>query len=77
MRPAQRVIALFGSPYRLAAALTAIGIYTNPVTVYRWTYPRAKGGCDGRIPSYRIDGIKRAGRHAGILVTEELFLDGE
>lgn len=26
-----------------------------PVTVYRWTYPKTKGGTGGRIPQDRIE----------------------
>lgn len=72
---AARIIAKFGSPYALSRALTALGPERarSPSVIYRWTYPRTKGGTDGRIPSQAVDDVKAAARLEGVLLTPEDF----
>lgn len=48
--PASLIIDKFGGPHALAALL---GLH--PVSVYRWTYPVAKGGTNGLIPTRHQD----------------------
>lgn len=73
MYPAQRIVDAFGGITKLVEALDAVGVKLHRVAVYQWCRPREKGGTGGRIPSHRIDQIKRAGRWVGVLITEDMF----
>lgn len=72
-----RLVRLFGSQANLIRAMEKAGHKIHRASVAQWKKPRSKGGGGGRIPSYRIDEIKRAARLAGIFVTERTFWDGE
>lgn len=61
---AEHVIARFGGPIELAAAIG----YTA-AAVYKWTYPRHKGGCHGLIPTRALDRILTTARLFGVLLT--------
>lgn len=61
---AKKIINLFGGIKPLA---NAIG--KDPATIYRWTYPKNKGGTDGRIPSSAIQVIQQAANSLGISLT--------
>ena len=61
---AEKIIAKFGKASRLAQL---IGVHR--VNVYRWTYPRAKGGTDGLIPTASLGKVIAAARADGILLT--------
>lgn len=63
---AERVIAKFNGHSALAAA---IGI--DRTTVYKWTYPIAKGGTDGIIPGPALRKIMAAARAHGVLLTDD------
>ncbi len=65
---AEKIIAKFGNARRLAEL---IGVH--PVNVYRWTYPRARGGTDGLIPTSSLAKILMAARTDGILLTIDDF----
>lgn len=67
--PAQRVIEKFGSARKVAKAMQI-----NVTTVYRWTYPRSKGGSDGLIPTEALRGVLMAARLEGIVLTPEELL---
>lgn len=40
----------------------------NVSRVYRWTYPKSRGGTDGEIPSRHYAKILREGKKRGISV---------
>lgn len=61
---AEKIIAKFGNARRLAEL---IGVH--PVNVYRWTYPRTRGGTDGLIPTASLAKVLYAARADGILLT--------
>jgi hypothetical protein len=63
---AQRIIAKFGGPRRLA-----IAIGCQPPAVYRWTYPRDRGGTDGYLPNAVKDRVKAAADLLGVEITAE------
>ena len=70
---AQRVIDHFGNANRLALALQALGpqYAVHRATVLRWTWPKAKQGTGGVIPSHRMPAIKLVCRQHGVLLTEK------
>lgn len=46
----------------------------NPSSIYRWTYPVAKGGTGGEIPHQALKTIKKIARIAGIhLTADEIY----
>ena len=63
---AERVIARFGGPLELARAIG----YTA-AAVYKWNYPRSKGGCHGLIPTRAMERIQSMARMFGVLLTDE------
>lgn len=63
---AAHIIAKFGGERLLAEAL---GV--SRVSVYRWSYPRHRGGSEGLIPTRRMEEIQKAARLAGILLNAE------
>ena len=75
---ASRVIAKFGSPYRLERALENAlpqqpEFWRSAATIYRWTYSRARGGTGGLIPHSMIQPIMRAARAWGIFLDDSDF----
>lgn len=74
---AQRVIHKFGGARALCRALNEVcgedKRYYNPSSIYRWTYPRDKGGTGGTIPTRAMVYIFKAARLYGLLLTEEDF----
>lgn len=70
---AKRVFAKFGGVPSLHRALEALGAEhaRNIVTIYRWDYPRAAGGCDGVIPSLSMKSVLKAARYEGVLLTPD------
>lgn len=85
---AERVIAKFGGTPRLIFYLNQ-AIQTPiegslkpknvrvPSSVYRWMYPKSRGGCDGVIPAKAMKLILKASRLAGVLLTADDFYLGE
>lgn len=63
---AERVILKFDGARKLARA-----IGSDMSTVYKWTYPKAKQGSDGLIPSSAMRKVLQAARREGILLTAE------
>ncbi|SOD41341.1 hypothetical protein [Nitrosovibrio sp. Nv4] len=76
---ADRIIAKFGGARGLARALQALGDthqLRSPAVIYRWTYPKTRGGTGGKIPSSALDAVIRAARLEGILITaDDLYGD--
>lgn len=68
---ATRILAKFGGARRLASALKALGIPRDPATIYKWTYPREKGGTGGLIPTAAWPDVLKAARMEGILISPE------
>lgn len=68
---AERIIERFGGARRLAEALSAVGEFRHPSVVYKWTYPKDRGGTGGLIPTAAWPDILKAARHFGIYMTEE------
>lgn len=56
---------------RLSEILEIIGYPKTPASIYRWTYPRSRGGTGGLIPTSAWPLIHLAARYAGILITAE------
>jgi amino-acid N-acetyltransferase len=70
---AARIIAYFGGARELAKALQALndeGYARDPSSIYRWTYPRSRGGHDGVIPGDMILAVKAAARLLGIVIPD-------
>lgn len=73
-KQAARIMARFGGPAALAEALQQL---PNPkhhrerTVVYKWLYPRERGGADGLIPHQAIAAIALAARMQGIFLTAE------
>lgn len=63
---AQTVIDLFGGARRLCAALKGVGMERDPSCVYRWNYPKAKGGTGGLIPLKDFHFVLKAAEKQGI-----------
>lgn len=70
MTPAERIIAKFGGVKRLSK-LT--GLSEN--SIYKWTYPKDRGGTGGLIPSERQASVLQAARENAIEVQPEDFFD--
>ena len=67
--PAAHVIGKCGGPDAVAEM---VGIHVS--NVHRWTYPRARGGTDGRIPArHHARLIAEAARRGITLVPEDFF----
>lgn len=58
---ADRVIATFGGARKLAALLDR-----TPSAIYKWTYPRERGGTAGYIPSSVWPSLYDLARRMGI-----------
>jgi DNA-binding transcriptional MocR family regulator len=68
MQPATRIIDLFGGDDAVAKI-----IGRHPVTVRKWTYPRACGGTDGTIPNGPAQRLLAHAKSHGIGVTPADF----
>ena len=74
---AERVVAKFGGPYRMAKALAQLPdptMHRSPSVIYRWLWkkrPHNQNTRNGRIPVNAWDGIQLAARMHGILLTAE------
>ena len=63
------IIKLFGGVKSLANAINK-----DPATIYRWTYPKNKGGTGGLIPSAALRKITEAAQHLNISLYEHEFI---
>ena len=63
---AMKIINRFGNARQLAKLID-----TDPCNVYRWSYPREKGGTDGLIPTRAMGKVMAAARINGVLLTIE------
>lgn len=62
----ERVVAKFGGPLELAGILKC-----SAARIYKWNYPRSKGGCNGLIPTKAMDAIITLARLHGVLLTDD------
>lgn len=70
---AERVIRRFGGPKQLVDAINASGGKKNLSSIYRWQYPKEKGGTGGVIPTAAWPLILDAAKFAGIVLRQEDF----
>jgi hypothetical protein len=68
---AERIFKKFGGASRLALLIKTAGFDINTASVYKWNYPRERGGSDGRIPTANWPMIMKAARLDGIIITSE------
>ena len=61
MTPAERVIEKLGGPKRVAKVLKI-----DQSNVYRWNYPRKKGGNDGQVRGRHMQKLLAYARKHGI-----------
>lgn len=70
MNIAQNIISKLGG-YQIAAEI----LKTDISTVYRWTYPKERGGTGGTIPAKQQPKILKAALEKGIEVSPADFFD--
>lgn len=70
---AARIIAKFGNARGLAAAIARHTSWKSiaPSNVYRWNYPKEKGGTGGIIPTASQPFVIEAARLEGVFITTE------
>ena len=71
---AERIVAKFGGPYRMAKCLRVLpdpAMHRHPSVIYRWLWSKDKTGRGGVIPTSAWPGIKIAARMHGIYLTME------
>lgn len=75
---AYRIIKKFGGARRLWALLKDLGPEheLSPSSIYRWDYPKEKGGTGGVIPTAAMPSVIKAARLEGIFLTPEDFYPG-
>lgn len=75
---AERIIAKFGGARRLAIILKQAdeSQALNPSSIYRWTYPKEKGGTGGVVPTAALPLLIKAARLEGIFLTPEDLYPG-
>lgn len=66
---AERILLKFGGARRLAIVLKTMGRPRDPATIYKWTYPRERGGTGGIVPTKVWTDIIDAARFDGIVLT--------
>lgn len=75
MNPAQTIIEKLGGDSAVARLLRENGYPCHVSSVVRWRLPKERGGCDGLIPSSRIQQLLRiAGNQGLILAPEDFFM---
>jgi hypothetical protein len=67
---AKTILKKCGGAYQVAAWLKL-----NPSQVYRWTYPRSRGGTGGYIPTKRQAELMRKARENGIPLEPSDFFE--
>lgn len=75
---AENIIRKFGGPRELARILKAVSEnpkdHITPATIYRWMYPRERGGQGGEIPLKSLQIVLRAARLAGVMLsTQDIY----
>jgi len=70
---AQRLFEKFGGAARLAEAMIRHGNIKSRVTVYKWDYPKERGGTGGIIPTAQWPAIARIARIEGLHIPSTLI----
>lgn len=70
---AELIIRRFGGHKRMAEIFALLGMPYNLSTIYRWNYPKEKGGTGGVIPTTAWPEIQKAARLEGVLLKPEDF----
>ena len=65
---ADKVISAFGGPKVLSSQLRV-----TIATVYRWQYPRTRGGSDGLVPAYMWPDLLDLADEMGVELTADHF----
>jgi hypothetical protein len=68
---AEVIFSKFGSATRLHLVFLAIGRPYNKATIYKWAYPRSKGGSNGWVPTRAWPDVLAAARYFGVFITSE------
>lgn len=68
---ADRLIRKFGGARNLMRILKKIGEPLTAATIYRWAYPKEKGGTGGLIPTRTWPTLFRAAKYAGVFISQE------
>lgn len=68
---AHRVFLKFGGVPNLFEALKVVQRPRQMQAMYKWLYPKDKGGSDGMIPINAMSDILLAARYAGIVLSSE------
>lgn len=72
---AQSIITKFGGARELARTLKECSDdpadHYEPSTIYRWMYPRERGGTGGEIPTSALKVILKCARIAGVMLSSE------
>lgn len=59
----------FGGPSRFHELTTDIGEKIAKKSVYKWLYPKRKGGTGGLIPTNAWDLIFKVAKYTGVLIS--------
>ncbi len=70
---AERIINKFGGVPNLVKALETAGRPRHRQNIYRWTWPRERGGTGGVIPTSALEDVAEAARIEGVLLTPDDF----
>jgi hypothetical protein len=68
---AEAVFQKFGGPTRLYLALRELGRIYNRSSLYKWAYPRSKGGTGGWVPTSAWADVLAAARLEGVFITSD------
>jgi hypothetical protein len=70
---AERVIAKFGGARKLCRALERLDAtkHRDASCIFRWRYPKSKGGTDGLVPTAALADVVEAARLEGILLSSD------
>lgn len=68
---ALRIIRRFGSMKNIHAAFKAAGHPKSKATIYKWTYPKERGGTGGIIPGSATFALHKAAFVAGVYLSPE------
>lgn len=68
-----RIVSKFGGWKALWKALVTAGFERDLTALYRWSYPKEKGGAGGVVPTHSMHQVLEAARLEGVhLTTEDL-----
>lgn len=70
---ASRLFEKFGGQARLAEALINHGKIKSRITVYKWGYPKERGGTNGLVPTAQWPNIMYVARLEGVHLPSTFF----